>query len=170
MRRKRETARSAGSRRACLQSLNAAAAVRCVFAGAASRPQSGNNSSGQDGARSSKRRFSRARRTGAGNANADIFESSASDDGRSPSACAENASAKTLRDGKDESVPPSVVELIAEDYGTTDARRPHGISGSLFPLGRSHSFVVGTAAAFGNDPVDDLIGIGDVAGLAVDAV
>lgn len=34
----------------------------------------------------------------------------------------------------------------------------------------SHSLVIGTAAAFGRDPVDDLIRVGDVAGFAVDAV
>ena len=33
-----------------------------------------------------------------------------------------------------------------------------------------HAFVVGAAAAFGRNPVDDLIGVGDVAGFAVDAV
>jgi hypothetical protein len=33
-----------------------------------------------------------------------------------------------------------------------------------------HAFVVGAAAAFGDDPVDDLIGVGDVAGFAVDTV
>ena len=33
-----------------------------------------------------------------------------------------------------------------------------------------HAFVVGAATAFGDDPVDDLVGIGDVAGLAVDAI
>ena len=33
-----------------------------------------------------------------------------------------------------------------------------------------HAFVVGAAAAFGDDPVDDLVGVGDVAGFAVDAV
>src|SRR5271165_1836628 len=35
---------------------------------------------------------------------------------------------------------------------------------------RPHAFVVGAAAAFGNDPVDDLVGVGDVAGFAVHAV
>jgi hypothetical protein len=35
---------------------------------------------------------------------------------------------------------------------------------------RLHAFVVGTAATFGNDPVDDLVGVGDVAGFAVDAI
>src|SRR3979409_1922806 len=34
----------------------------------------------------------------------------------------------------------------------------------------SHAVVVGTTAAFGNDPVDNLIGIGNVAGLAVNAI
>src|ERR1700674_1702968 len=34
----------------------------------------------------------------------------------------------------------------------------------------SHAFVVGAAAAFGDYPVDDLVGIGDVAGFAVHAV
>ena len=33
-----------------------------------------------------------------------------------------------------------------------------------------HAFVVGATAAFGDDPVDDLVGVGDVAGLAVDAI
>jgi hypothetical protein len=33
-----------------------------------------------------------------------------------------------------------------------------------------HTFVVGASAALGNDPVDDLVGIGDIAGLTVDAV
>ncbi len=33
-----------------------------------------------------------------------------------------------------------------------------------------HAFVVGAAATFGDDPVDDLVGVGDVAGFAVDAV
>ena len=33
-----------------------------------------------------------------------------------------------------------------------------------------HAFVVGAAAAFGDDPIDNLVGIGDVAGFAVDAV
>src|SRR6266568_546298 len=47
---------------------------------------------------------------------------------------------------------------------------PTEFPAALFPPGRSHSFVVGTAAAFGNDPLDNLVGIGDVAGLAVDAV
>src|ERR1700743_1853755 len=34
----------------------------------------------------------------------------------------------------------------------------------------SHPFVVGAAATFGRHPVDDLVGIRDVAGLAVHAV
>jgi hypothetical protein len=34
----------------------------------------------------------------------------------------------------------------------------------------SHTFVVWAAATFWRDPVDDLVGIGDVAGFAVDAV
>src|ERR1700679_2432518 len=34
----------------------------------------------------------------------------------------------------------------------------------------SHAFVVGATAALGGDPVDDLVGVGDVAGFAVDAV
>jgi hypothetical protein len=33
-----------------------------------------------------------------------------------------------------------------------------------------HSFVVGTAAALGNNPIDNLVGVGDVAGFAVDAI
>jgi hypothetical protein len=33
-----------------------------------------------------------------------------------------------------------------------------------------HAFVVGAAAAFGDNPIDDLVGVGDVAGFAVDAV
>ncbi len=33
-----------------------------------------------------------------------------------------------------------------------------------------HAFVVGTTAAFGDDPIDNLVGIGDVAGFAVDTV
>lgn len=33
-----------------------------------------------------------------------------------------------------------------------------------------HSFVIRSAAALGRDPVDDLIRVGDVAGLAVNAV
>jgi hypothetical protein len=33
-----------------------------------------------------------------------------------------------------------------------------------------HAFVVGAAAAFGRNPGDDLVGVGDVAGLTVDAV
>jgi hypothetical protein len=33
-----------------------------------------------------------------------------------------------------------------------------------------HAFVVGAAAAFRNDPVDDLVGVGYVAGFAVDAI
>ena len=35
---------------------------------------------------------------------------------------------------------------------------------------RLHAFVVGAAAAFGDNPIDDLVGIGNVAGFAVDAV
>src|SRR3984957_8181464 len=34
----------------------------------------------------------------------------------------------------------------------------------------SHAFVVGAASAFGRDPVDDLVGVGDVAGFAMDAI
>src|SRR5580704_16476853 len=34
----------------------------------------------------------------------------------------------------------------------------------------SHTFVVWAASAFGRDPVDDLVGVGDVAGFAVDAI
>src|ERR1700680_3930354 len=34
----------------------------------------------------------------------------------------------------------------------------------------SHAVVVGAAAAFGRDPGDDLVGVRDVAGFAVDAV
>jgi hypothetical protein len=33
-----------------------------------------------------------------------------------------------------------------------------------------HAFVVGAAAAFGDYPIDDLVGVGDVAGFAMDAV
>src|SRR5208282_4175320 len=37
-------------------------------------------------------------------------------------------------------------------------------------VGSSHSFIVRPASAFGGNPVDDLVGIGDVARLAVDTV
>src|SRR5262249_45801732 len=40
---------------------------------------------------------------------------------------------------------------------------------SRAPFG-SHALVIGPSAALGNDPVDDLVGIGDVAGLAMHAV
>jgi len=33
-----------------------------------------------------------------------------------------------------------------------------------------HAFVVGAAATFGYNPVDDLVGIGDIARLAVNAI
>ena len=33
-----------------------------------------------------------------------------------------------------------------------------------------HAFVVGATAAFGDDPIDNLVGVGDVAGFAVHAV
>src|SRR5271156_4766929 len=33
-----------------------------------------------------------------------------------------------------------------------------------------HAFVVGAAATFGDDPIDDLVGVGNVAGFAMDAV
>src|SRR3984957_6557034 len=36
--------------------------------------------------------------------------------------------------------------------------------------GLSHAFVIRAASAFGRNPVDDLVGVGDIAGLAVDAV
>ena|GEM_PF-3114965 len=45
----------------------------------------------------------------------------------------------------------------------------HTASRSL-PTLLSHSHVIGSAAAFGRNPVDDLIWVHDVAGLAVDAV
>ena len=38
------------------------------------------------------------------------------------------------------------------------------------PTQSLHAFVVGTATALGDDPVDNLVGIGDVAGLAVHAI
>ena len=37
-------------------------------------------------------------------------------------------------------------------------------------IGSSHSFVIRAAATFGRNPIDDLIRVGDVAGLAVDAI
>src|SRR5882762_6692515 len=37
-------------------------------------------------------------------------------------------------------------------------------------VGSSHAFVVGPSAAFRNDPLYDLVGIGDVASLAVHAI
>ena len=33
-----------------------------------------------------------------------------------------------------------------------------------------HPFVVGASAAFGDDPIDDLVGISDVARLAMNAI
>src|SRR5215469_5384750 len=38
------------------------------------------------------------------------------------------------------------------------------------PKTQSHSFVVWASTAFGWDPIDDLVGVGDVARLAVDAI
>src|SRR5215208_2751934 len=52
--------------------------------------------------------------------------------------------------------------------GSMPARLPNSPI-SKFP-NRSHSFVAGPAAPLGRHPIDDLIGIHDVAGLAVDAV
>ena len=37
-------------------------------------------------------------------------------------------------------------------------------------VGSSHSFVIRAAATFGRNPIDDLIRVGDVAGLAVNAI
>src|ERR1700722_587856 len=47
-----------------------------------------------------------------------------------------------------------------------------GVGGrlQLMEVSWLHAFVVGAAAALGGDPVDDLVGVGDVAGFAVDAV
>ena len=36
--------------------------------------------------------------------------------------------------------------------------------------GRLHAFVIRATAAFGYDPVDNLVGIGDIARFAVDAI
>ena len=38
------------------------------------------------------------------------------------------------------------------------------------PARALHAFVVGPATAFGDHPIDDLVGIRDVAGFAVNAV
>src|SRR6266478_4159038 len=50
-------------------------------------------------------------------------------------------------------------------------RKPKYFSRVLKPFSRDlHAFVVRASAAFGDYPVNDLVGIGDVAGFAVDAV
>jgi len=58
--------------------------------------------------------------------------------------------------------------------GESLRRDPSSSAGGLLTMttlvGSSHAFVVGPAAAFRNNPVYDLVGIGDIASLAVHAI
>src|SRR5207253_4460940 len=55
--------------------------------------------------------------------------------------------------------------------GWKSEESPRGPGAALEAAGqRSEPLVVGSATAFGRGPGDDLVGIGDVAGLAVNAV
>jgi hypothetical protein len=60
---------------------------------------------------------------------------------------------------------PQGISALPEGRRTIQVDHPHYLSG-----GFSHAFVVGAAAAFGDFPIDNLVGICDVAGFAVDAV
>src|SRR5207245_8817762 len=80
-------------------------------------------------------------------------------------ACPTQAAARVGR--ADERLLPQTLVSSAAPWQSRHSSSEASWAGETLGL---HAFVIGPPAAFRHDPVDDLVGVSDVAGLAMDAV